>query len=528
MTILKKKRKGSREYAVVINPATMQELDEVKLQTQKEINDKITQADAAFSGWGATTLQRRIGYMRALKQEIVDNTDLIAQTISDEMGKPRVEAIVAEIMTVVDLIAYYTKIAPSLLVDKKIDLHLFKWLKSSRLVYEPLGVVAVIAPWNFPFAIPMSGIVSALLTGNTVVFKPASDALLIGQLIEKLIRNAGIPEGVFETVLASGASIGTALYEPPIKKVVFTGSTEVGKKIMSHAGKFLIPTVMELGGKDPMIVLDDADLDKAVQGALWGSFTNAGQVCASVERLYVDASIYEPFMSKFRTAVAALRVGSGDNPDSDVGPVVNQSQLDIVTEHIASARKAGANISVGGEAAANSTQPGYFFQPTIIEGADHSMQCVQEETFGPTVAVIKYAKVEDAIAMANDSPYGLTASVWGQDKRRADKVARRLHAGTIMINDVGLMSYGITDTPWQGVKDSGVGMSHSAEGLLAFVFAKHIAVDNTPPFMKRQLWWYPYSAEAYGLFKNSISMVFGTGKKLSSAGGALKALLRGR
>ena len=521
MTMAAHRTEGNKELLVSINPATLEEIGTVELMNQEQIRTVIAKAESAALVWGALPLGDRIRYLRAAQQYIVEHIDEIADIISQEMGKPRIEALTADIMTVVDLISYFAKIAPRLLADRKLDLHLFKLVKESKIVYQPLGVVAVIAPWNFPFAIPMSGIVAALLAGNAVVFKPASDVPFIGKKIDQVFKAAGLPDGVFNLILAAGKNVGTTLYEPPIRKVVFTGSTEVGKQIMAKAGENLIPAVMELGGKDPMIVLDDADIDKAVGGALWGACTNAGQVCASVERLYVQETIYDDFVARLTERVKTLRVGAGSDPHTDMGPVVNEGQVKIAATHVEDARKKGATI-VSGSTPETGSQ-GYFFPPTLILNANHQMRCVMEETFGPTLPVMKFKTDEEAISLANDSTYGLTASVWGRNLKRAEKVARQVEAGTVMINDA-LMSYGITDTPWQGVKESGIGRSHGPEGLLEFTFPKHISIDHTPRMMRRMLWWYPYSQGGYEMFKNAIQSVFGRKGRLGSLAKLLGSL----
>jgi len=272
-----------------------------------------------------------------------------------------------------------------------------------------------------------------------------------------------------------------------------------------------------------MIVLDDADLSRAVPGALWGAFTNAGQVCASVERLYVHEAIYDTFVRQLSEKLKKMRVGVGSDPDVDMGPVVNEGQVKIARAHIEDARKQGAEIVVGG--VGEPEAEGYFVRPTLILNATHEMRCVREETFGPTLPVMKFSSDEEAITLANDSSYGLTASVWSRNLRRAEEVARRVEAGTVMINDV-LMSYGITDTPWQGVKESGIGRSHSPEGLLEFVFPKHVCIDHTPRIMGRQLWWYPYSQNGYDQFKDLIHGLFGRQNKAAHMLRLLRALIR--
>lgn len=517
-----------RRYMPSINPATREEIGRVPLMTEEEIKAAMNAAQSAFPKWAALPLEERLDYMNRAKQYILDHFDEIARTISDEQGKPRMEAVSADIFTVVDMITYYAKNAPKWLRDEEIPLHLMKFpkFKRSKFVYEPLGVVAVIAPWNFPFAIPMSGLVCAMLTGNTVVFKPASEVPFIAKKIEDaFVKGAKLPEGVFNLILAKGSTVGKVLFNPPIKKVVFTGSTDIGKVIMEECSRHFIPVVLELGGKDPMIVLDDADQELAAKGAVWGAFTNCGQVCASVERLYVDEKIADGFIKRVVEETKKIRIGRDVNGDVDMGPLVNEEQRRIVEEHVADAVAKGAKIVHGGNR--RDDLGGFFYEPTVFVNANHDMIGVREETFGPTLPIMTFKTEEEAIRLANDSIFGLTASVWSRDKARAEKVARKLEAGSITINDHAY-TYGVVDTPWQGVKESGVGRSHAKLGLMEFVFPKHINIDYFPDSMKKRPWWYPYSMSGYELFKNGAKALFGSYGIGEKIGCAIRALKNGK
>lgn len=499
-----------RRMLKTVNPATKEVLAEIPMLNEEEIRACMAAAQNAFPAWAALPLEERIGYLQRAKQYLIDHFDEIARTISDEQGKPRVEAVSADIFTVIDLIDFYCKMSPKWLRDEEIPLHLMKPIKfkRSKYVYEPLGVVAVISPWNFPFGIPMSGIVCALITGNTVVFKPASEVPLIAKRIEEVfVKGAQLPPGVFNLIIAPGSKTGKVLFNPPVKKVVFTGSTDIGMRIVEECAKHFIPVVLELGGKDPMIVLEDADIDLAARGAVWGAFTNCGQVCASVERLYVHESIAEPFIKRVVEETAKIRIGRDVNGDVEMGPMVNEEQRRIVEEHVADAVAKGAKIVYGGKR--RDDLGGFFYEPTVLVDCNHDMVGIREETFGPTLPIMKFKTEEEAIALANDSKFGLTASVWSRDKARAERIARKLEAGTITINDHAY-TYGVVDTPWQGVKESGVGRSHSKLGLMEFVFPKHINIDYFPDSMKKRPWWYPYSNAGYDLFKGVSKLMFGT------------------
>ncbi len=493
-----------RNVLVSLNPATLEELGRIPLATPEQVKAAVDAAQAAFPSWSALPIRERAKYLLRARDWLLENVDEACTTISSENGKPRTEALTAEVFTVADLITRYAKRGPELLVDQPLSLGnpLMKATKCSRLVHEPLGVIAVVSPWNYPFGIPASGIVFALLAGNTVVFKPASDTALIGLLIDRMMNEGGgLPKGVLTTVVASGSSMGSTLFEPPVKKVVFTGSTDVGRKIQSICAKHFIPTVQELGGKDPMVVCEDADWELAAAGAVWGAFTNCGQVCASVERVYVHRSIYDKFVARVVELTKALRVGPDTGFDVDVGPMANLEQLHVVEKHVNEAVEKGAKVLVGGKRPDH--LKGYFYLPTVLVDTDHTMSCVMEETFGPTMPIMAFDTEDEAVRLANDSPFGLTASVWTKDRARGDALARRIQAGTVTVNDC-VYTYGVIETPWQGMKESGMGCSHSDRGLMEFVYPKHINVDRSPAFMRRRMWWFPYSKTGYDVQKMAV------------------------
>jgi succinate-semialdehyde dehydrogenase/glutarate-semialdehyde dehydrogenase len=489
---------------VSISPATLEPLGEVPLMNAEDVRRAVKNAEVAFPMWKGLGLDGRAKFLLKARDYLLEHIDDVCEVISRENGKPRVEALTAEVFLIADLITYYAKRAKELLQDKPIPLHnpLIRTTKSSALVYEPHGVISVVSPWNYPFSIPMSGIIFALLAGNTVVFKPASDTALIGLKIDEILRKGGgLPDGVLNTVIASGREMGTALFEPPVRKIVFTGSTAVGKKIQGIAAKHLVPTVMELGGKDPMVVCEDADLELASNGAVWGAFMNCGQVCSSVERVYVARKIYDRFVELCVEKTKKLRVGQDVNFDVDIGPMANEEQLNTVEEHVKDALQKGAMVLCGGKRPEG--VKGYFYEPTILVNVDHTMLCMKEETFGPLLPIMAFDSEEEAIRLANDSIYGLTASVWTKDREKGERIAKEIQAGTVTINDHAY-TYGICETPWAGMKESGIGRSHSDEGLLEMVFAKHINYDHSFSFMKRRMWWFPYSRDAYQVQKMSV------------------------
>lgn len=508
MTALAREQKpdsDDRQQLVIVNPATLTELERVDLMTAEEVREQVRRAQQAFSSWSGVPVAERAKYILRARDYLLEHVDQFTATITAEMGKPQVESLMSEVLIAADLMSYYAERAPEILADREIPIHLFKLIRQSTVRSEPLGVVSIISPWNYPFSIHVSSIVFALLAGNTVVAKAASDATLVGRRIEEMFTHgAGLPEGVLNFVVASGSSLGTSLYEPPVRKVVFTGSTETGTMIMQEAAKHLIPVTLELGGKDAMVVLPDADIDRAAAGAVWGAFFNCGQTCASVERCYVHRSIYDEFVDRVTTQVRKLRQGDGSDPAIDIGPLANKAQLELVEEHVEDALAHGARLLTGGKHPAE--LEGYFYEPTVLTNVDHSMRCMTEETFGPTLPIVPFDTEDEAIELANDSRYGLTASIWSRDRERATHLASRLEAGTVSINDHA-SSYGLPETPWRGVKHSGIGVSHGDEGLKEFTQPKHIAVDRVP--LASSPWWFPYSAAKYKAFKVGIQMVLG-------------------
>jgi acyl-CoA reductase-like NAD-dependent aldehyde dehydrogenase len=519
MTALSRETSNGREQMIVVNPATLEELERVPLMNAEEIKAAIARAERMFPLWSGLPVRERARYILRARDFMLEHVDDVVQVITLEVGKPRVEALVNEVMVSADLMDHYARRAEEILEDQPIPMHLFKVIRQSYVRREPIGVVSVISPWNYPLAIPMSSIVFALLAGNTVVFKPASDSVLIARKIEEIFRAGGLPEGVLNLVIAAGETIGTALYEPPVRKVAFTGSTGTGVSILREASRHLIPVTLELGGKDAMIVLPDADLERAAAGAVWGAFFNAGQTCASVERCYVHRSVYDRFVAMVTEQTRSLRVGPGTEPDVDVGPMTNEKQLQVVEDHVRDAVAQGATAVVGG--ARLEHLKGNFYAPTVLTGVTQGMRCMREETFGPTLPIMAFDTEDEVVAYANDSEYGLTASVWSRDRERAERLAARLQAGTVSINDHA-SSFGLPETPWQGVKKSGIGVTHSDEGLRAFTIAKHVTVDRIP--LTTLPWWFPYSPMKYEAFKSGIKMVLG-GRGMGSVFDGLRSAI---
>jgi aldehyde dehydrogenase (NAD+) len=354
--------------------------------------------------------------------------------------------------------------------------------------HEPIGVCVAITPWNFPIQMAAWKIAPAIAAGNTVVIKPASYTPLTTLEIGRLCLEAGLPEGVVNVVSGPGAGAGEALVTSPLAdKVAFTGSTEVGRRIMQLASGTLKKCTLELGGKSAQIVLDDVDLDHAVDGALWGAFFHNGQVCSAGTRLLVQRSIFDDFVAELAKRAGVLTTGPAMEPTSDVGPIVSKTQLETVERYVAIGREEGADVLVGGErATVEGHEGGWYFRPTILGGVSNSMKVAQEEIFGPVLVAMPFEDDADAVRIANDSIYGLAGGVWSSDTARAVKVAEGMRTGTVWINDWHMIN---PRYPFGGYKQSGIGREHGEIGFDEYREVKHIHVDLGGPSRARHPWW---------------------------------------
>jgi succinate-semialdehyde dehydrogenase/glutarate-semialdehyde dehydrogenase len=396
--------------------------------------------------------------------------------------------------------------------------------KSGRLVRQPHGVIGVIAPWNYPFSIPATETIAALVMGNAVILKPSEFTTLVACELRKLLYEAGVPPGIVQVLPGDGAT-GSALLDAPLDKLIFTGSVSTGKRVAQAAAARLLPVVVELGGKDPMIVLNDANVEIASSAAVWGAFMNAGQTCISVERCYVHQDIYDRFVAACTEKTSRLRVGNGLDPNTDIGPMIHEGQLRIVETQVEEARRAGAQVLAGGRRLAELGP--HFYAPTVVVGVNHSMRLMREETFGPVLPIMKFASEEEALKLANDSEFGLSGSIWTRSRKRGQVLARRLNTGTVMINDV-ISGFAIAEAPHGGFKSSGLGRTHGRLGLEEMVRVKYVDSDLFPYFSK--LWWYGYGAqfarqmESFSDFRFSGRM----GTRIRAGVRALSALWRSR
>ncbi|MDQ6652513.1 MAG: aldehyde dehydrogenase family protein [Acidobacteriota bacterium] len=487
------------------DPATGDEIGRARFTSPDEVKQAVVKARRAQPAWARFTFKDRGRVILKARQLMLAERDEIAHLISRETGKPAAEALSMEIVPTLDAMHYLAHASEGLLRSQKIDIGQYGMMgRSSYVLFKPLGVIGIISPWNFPLATPADEVVMSLMAGNAVVLKPSELTPLIGLKIGEIFSRAGLPAGLFEVVTGDG-STGAALIDARIDKIMFTGSVATGKRVAEAAAKYLTPVVLELGGKDPMIVLDDADIENAARGAVWGAFANAGQACASVERCYVHESIAPRFIDRVIAETRRLKQGSGTEEAVDVGAMSNERQLQIVEEHVNDAKQRGAKVLTGGQRAAN--LEGLFYEPTVLTGVDHDMVIMRDETFGPVLPVMIFKNDAEAIALANDSVYGLTASVWTKNIGRGRRLAERIEAGTVMVNEV-VYTHGIAQTPWGGVKESGYGRTHGRMGLLELVTPQHIHV-NRLSFLP-DLWWFGYSAHATKLF-GGLATHFTTG-----------------
>jgi acyl-CoA reductase-like NAD-dependent aldehyde dehydrogenase len=438
---------------------------------------------------------------------VLDNADRFLDTVVSETGKTREDAALAELGYAASGFGFWAKNAPKYLADEKIrPSSPFLAGRKVYVRYEPIGVVGVIGPWNYPFTNTVGDAIPALAAGNSVIVKPSSVTPLTSLLIEEGLRECGIPDGVFQVLVGRGGIGGTLIDN--VDFVMFTGSTETGKTVMERAAKTLTPVSLELGGKDPMIILKDADLERAANAAVFWSMQNGGQTCISVERVYVEEDIYDEFTSLVAEKVRALRQGvPGDFGSVEVGSFINPPQADVVEAHVNDAVAKGARVLAGGKRLA---AEGTFFQPTVLGGVDHSMDCMTEETFGPTLPIMKVRDAEQAIELANDTPYGLQASVFTKDLKKGEAVARRIRAGAVVVNDANA-NYVALEAPMGGWKQSGLGVRHGADGIRKYCRRQTIVVTRFA--MKKDLYMFPYGKARSQLLVRLLKLLYGRGDR---------------
>jgi acyl-CoA reductase-like NAD-dependent aldehyde dehydrogenase len=506
-----------------IDPATGKILAQFERTLPEVLPEVLSRARAAQSGWRALPIEKRCAQLRVLRDCMMASRDVLADAVVAESGKPRVEALFADLFVALDTAQYFSKSGAKLLRSERVPHHSTAGkAKSGRLIYEPVGVIGIISSWNYPLAIPLSQIIPAVAAGNAVICKTSDFTPHCGALIEKLFLDVGFPKNLV-TVVQGGGEVGQALIDAGPDKIMFTGSVATGRRIAEACAQKLIPSVLELGGKDAMIVLADAHLEVAASAAVWGSYTNCGQVCLSVERLFVEQAVEEKLLALCVEKTKKLRLGPGCDPAIDVGPLIRPHHVQRMSDLVNDAVARGARVLCGGKARPDLGSN--FFEPTVIAGVNSTMRLFQEETFGPILAVQVVKDSEEAVARANDSAFSLAASVWTSDAKRGQAIAARLRAGAVMVNDA-ISYFGIAEAPHGGFGDSGWGRTHGKAGLLEMVQTKYIDVDRLPG--REKPWWYRYGADLERAADGFLKFEFGGGltAKLRNARTALKTMFR--
>jgi acyl-CoA reductase-like NAD-dependent aldehyde dehydrogenase len=491
----------------VENPATGETIASVPDLSAEQVAELAARARAAQPGWEAMGFEGRGRVMRRAQKWLMDNAERVLETIVSETGKSWEDAQNAELSYGANAFGFWAKHAEDYLSDERVrSSSLFVKGKKLLVRYRPLGLIGVIGPWNYPLTNSFGDCIPALMAGNAVILKPSEVTPLTSLMLAEGLRECGLPEHVLQ--IATGRSeTGRALIDH-VDMIMFTGSTRTGRLVAQAAAERLIPASLELGGKDPMIVLADADLERAANAAVWSAFMNGGQTCISTERVYVEAPVYDEFVAKVTEKSRALRQGVPTGFGAvDVGAVTFPPQLDIIRSHVDDAVAKGARAVVGGHEGAG---PGRFFEPTVLVDVDHTMDAMTEETFGPTMPIMKVADAEEAIRLANDSPYGLGASVFSKDVTRGEAVARRLEAGAVDVNDT-MLNYTALELPMGGWKASGLGSRHGAGGIRKYCRQQAILVSRLHP--KHDVHHFPYKERTSRLVLKGFRLLWGRGKR---------------
>lgn len=493
----------------VRSPSTLDVLGHVHIASQAEVRNAVTHAREAFRVWTALGFNQRKRVLIDIRKRLIARTDEALDIICRETGKPRFEALMMEIAYCCDALSFYGKNAKRFLSPQRVQPHLLKSKKVS-VHYHPRGVIGIISPWNFPLVMTLGEAVPALAAGNAVVIKPSEWTPLTAQFAINLAReafvDAGLPADIIQVVNGFGET-GTALVDEA-DMIAFTGSVRTGKLIAERAARRLCPVSLELGGKDPMIVLKDADLERASSAAVWGAFMNSGQVCISVERVYVENSVAHEFTRRVVEKTRRLRQGiegkdTSESQRIDVGAIVFPRQLETIEEHVKDAVARGAHVLTGGKR--RDELGGRFYEPTVLTDVDHSMSIMTDETFGPVLPIMKVRDADEALRLANDSRYGLNASVWTSQKSNGERLAREVEAGSVCVNDV-ITGFAITDASFGGMKESGNGRRHGTSGIRRFAVEQTIVTDRFG--MKRDPIWFPYSARGERIARRLLRLLF--------------------
>lgn len=499
-----------------INPANGSLIRTYEIADAEAVHHAVIRARAALPSWWATPLALRSKVLKTAMELLYQRSDAVARLISEETGKPLADALEGDIGTALSVLGYYAELGPKRLKPKAIAPDLISII-TGRVhweTYHPRGVIAVISPWNYPLAIPASGLATALMAGNTVVLKPSEltpgtgDALV--SILHEALQRHQLPKEIVQLIIGDG-STGAALVSADIDGVIFTGSDCTGRIIQGSLAERGLWSSLELGGSDAMIVLDGCDLEKAASYAVWGRYTNAGQACASVKRLLVPEQHLEPLLRHLQDKIAKLKVGPPDNPNHHVGPLISEAQLNILEVQVDDALAKGAKLLAGGKRIA---REGWFFEPTLLSQIPASARILTEEVFGPVLPVLPYKTIEEAIQVVNSSAFGLTASVFGP-VMKARALAGQLECGTVVINDVGPSNYAMPCAPWGGWKNSGSGVSHGERALLELSRLQVISINQLfqMPGFHKPLWH--FGRQSQGLQSRSRAVLAFSSKHVS-------------
>lgn len=495
---------STREPAGTINsyaPATGELIGQAPVMSSEAVRAAVERARSAQKAWSAVPLQERAERVLRWRDALVERADEIVDLLARETGKPRPEALGHELFPLADLITWYSKNAARILASREIPLHLLKHRKSV-LHYVPRGVIGIISPWNYPLVIPFGDAAAALISGSAAVVKPSEVTPLIALKIKQVWDSSGLPEDLLQVVTGYGET-GRALIDAGVQKIVFTGGVATGRKVAAACGERLIPCVMELGGKAPAVVCEDADIERAAQAITFGGFTNSGQVCISVERVYAHADIYEKLVDRVTELVSRLRQGDGQNKTVDVGAIIFSKQIEVAEKHIADATSKGASVRAGGKRPALA---GQFFEPTVLADCTQDMTVMREEIFGPIVPFMKVDSEEQALELANQSHLGLNAYVFTSDRDKGRRLAERIEAGSVLVNDV-LTNYACPETPFGGIKQSGFGRVHGEDALRDMCDVRHVSFDRVRPPSHDPI-WFPYSKKGYNWMLKGLRVLY--------------------
>ncbi|HTW11944.1 MAG TPA: succinic semialdehyde dehydrogenase [Solirubrobacteraceae bacterium] len=493
----------------VSNPATGAHVGSVPVVGTAELAEMAGRARAAQQSWAARAFSERAAIMLRAQKWMVDNSDRVIDTVVGETGKTVEDAQLNDFGYTLGALGFWAKHAAGYLADERVSSWVSPVTIGKRLTvrYEPHGLVGVIGPWNFPIVNAFGDCIPALMAGNAVILKPSEVTPLSSLLMAEMLAECGLPPDVFQIATGDGAT-GAALISL-VDCVMFTGSTRTGRAVARAAAEALIPCYLELGGKDPMLVCADADIERAANAASYYSMNNAGQVCISIERVYVEEPVYDDFVRRVTENVKALRQGAPRGAGSvDVGAVIFPPQLEIVDAHVQDAVAKGATVLTGGHAHRDG---GRFYEPTVVVDVDHGMELMREETFGPVVPIMKVKDVDEGVRLANDSPYGLQASVWTRDLERGREIARRLQVGAVCVNDA-QMNYSAFNLPMGGWKSSGIGARHGAGGIRKYCKTQSLMVTGLA--LKRDPFMFPYSSARTGLLRRFLALVYGRGRRV--------------